>query len=190
MWALWKEIFRGSVPTRFSASCQPPAVLPRAQPNGVRIHALHSPCVSCMSLPSLVDVAAQCRRHGLFHVVNNAYGIQSGRIAQDLRDAAAEPNGIHVFIQSTDKNLMVPVGGTIVGGFDSALVDEIGRTYPGAQACNPIFVHSSARSRSHSGRASGSPVLDAFITLLSMGRNGYKDLLKSRKVSLKTRNRR
>ena len=49
-------------------------------------------------------------------------------------------------LQSTDKNLMVPVGGAIVAGFDKEWVGAISKTYPG--------------------RASATPTIDVFITLV------------------------
>ena len=38
---------------------------------------------------------------------------------------------VDAFVQSTDKNFMVPVGGAIVAGFDKKLIDSISQTYPG-----------------------------------------------------------
>lgn len=35
------------------------------------------------------------------------------------------------FIQSTDKNFMVPVGGAVVAGFDAQFIENIGKKYPG-----------------------------------------------------------
>ena len=66
------------------------------------------------------------------------------------------------FVQSTDKNLLVPVGGAIVAGPDAALLRRVAQTYPG--------------------RASNGPVLDVFMTLLSLGSSGYERLLRDRKV--------
>ena len=63
-------------------------------------------------------------------------------------------------MQSTDKNYMVPVGGAIICGFQSALVQEISQNYPG--------------------RASISPIVDLLITLLSMGQSGWIHLLQER----------
>lgn len=63
-------------------------------------------------------------------------------------------------IQSTDKNFMVPVGGAVVMSPDQAFIESISSSYPG--------------------RASMGPVLDLFITLLSMGRKGYTNLLHER----------
>lgn len=38
---------------------------------------------------------------------------------------------VDAFVQSTDKNLMVPVGGSIVAGFDDKFIAQVGKTYPG-----------------------------------------------------------
>lgn len=36
-----------------------------------------------------------------------------------------------LYVQSTDKNLMVPVGGAIIAGFSKSLLQEIAESYPG-----------------------------------------------------------
>ena len=38
---------------------------------------------------------------------------------------------VDAFVQSTDKNLMVPVGGSIISGYDSEFVRNISQNYPG-----------------------------------------------------------
>lgn len=38
---------------------------------------------------------------------------------------------VDAFVQSLDKNFMVPVGGAIIAGFDEAFVQEISQMYPG-----------------------------------------------------------
>ena len=63
-------------------------------------------------------------------------------------------------VQSTDKNFLVPVGGAIVISPTKAVIDAISGCYPG--------------------RASMTPILDLFITLLSMGQTGYQRLLQER----------
>ena len=63
-------------------------------------------------------------------------------------------------VQSTDKNFMVPVGGAIITCPDPKTITEISRLYPG--------------------RASISPVLDLFITLLSMGEEGLLKIWRER----------
>ena len=38
---------------------------------------------------------------------------------------------VDAYVQSTDKNLMVPVGGSIVAGFQPEFIANISKTYPG-----------------------------------------------------------
>ncbi len=55
-----------------------------------------------------------------------------------------------MLVSSTDKNFMVPVGGSIVySPKKKDIVDKVNKMYPG--------------------RASGAPITDLFITELSMG---------------------
>lgn len=56
---------------------------------------------------------------------------------------------------------MVPVGGAVVASPSQAFIDLVSSCYPG--------------------RASMTPILDLFITLLSMGESGYRGLLETRK---------
>eukprot|EP00756_Hemistasia_phaeocysticola_P056871 Hpha_TRINITY_DN33516_c0_g1::TRINITY_DN33516_c0_g1_i1::g.171081::m.171081/K03341/SEPSECS; O-phospho-L-seryl-tRNASec:L-selenocysteinyl-tRNA synthase len=111
----------------------------------------------------VLGIARLCKRLGLPHIVNNAYGVQSTRIMRAL-NAAMEHGRVDAFVQSTDKNFMVPVGGSIVASSDAALVQRIGAVYPG--------------------RASAAPVLDLFATLLQMGKRGFKGLIQDRESSL------
>ncbi|KAI9209895.1 soluble liver antigen/liver pancreas antigen [Polychytrium aggregatum] len=113
----------------------------------------------------IVDVAVLCKDRAIPHVVNNAYGLQSSKFMHALSEGC-RIGRVDVFVQSTDKNFMVPVGGAIVAGPHKSLISDIGKMYPG--------------------RASMSPVMDLFITLLSMGSSGYKDLLAERKIMYNT----
>jgi O-phospho-L-seryl-tRNASec:L-selenocysteinyl-tRNA synthase len=63
-------------------------------------------------------------------------------------------------VQSTDKNFLVPVGGAIIASSSSSFLTLVSSNYPG--------------------RASIAPILDIFITLLSMGESGYRSLLRTR----------
>jgi hypothetical protein len=63
-------------------------------------------------------------------------------------------------VQSTDKNFMVPVGGAVVVSPSATFIDTVAAAYPG--------------------RASMTPILDLFITLLSMGQTGHRHLLQER----------
>lgn len=50
----------------------------------------------------------------------------------DASSSARQPIDL-LYVQSTDKNLMVPVGGAIIAGFSMSLVKEIAESYPGMQ---------------------------------------------------------
>lgn len=62
-------------------------------------------------------------------------------------------------MQSTDKNLMVPVGGAVVAG-KGELIELVAKQY--------------------AGRASSSQTLDVFMTLLALGKSGYLKLVDER----------
>jgi O-phospho-L-seryl-tRNASec:L-selenocysteinyl-tRNA synthase len=44
---------------------------------------------------------------------------------------ASRVGRLDCFVQSTDKNFMVPVGGSIVASFDAKVIDDISKLYPG-----------------------------------------------------------
>ncbi|XP_068260153.1 O-phosphoseryl-tRNA(Sec) selenium transferase isoform X2 [Nyctibius grandis] len=108
----------------------------------------------------LEELAVICASYDIPHIVNNAYGVQSSK-CMHLIQQGARVGRIDAFVQSLDKNFMVPVGGAIIAGFSESFIQEISKMYPG--------------------RASASPSLDVLITLLSLGASGYKQLLKERK---------
>ncbi|PVU84768.1 hypothetical protein BB559_007426 [Furculomyces boomerangus] len=110
----------------------------------------------------IVDVAKICKDFNIPHLVNNAYGVQSSR-CMGLISEASNQGRVDFFVQSTDKNYMVPVGGAIVASPNKQEITEISRFYPG--------------------RASSSPIIDVLITLLSLGSNGFKNLLSERKMN-------
>ncbi|KAG1680516.1 O-phosphoseryl-tRNA(Sec) selenium transferase [Nymphon striatum] len=112
---------------------------------------------------SLIEVAEICQNNDIPHIVNNAYGIQSSKCMHLIYEAN-RVGRVDAFVQSTDKNFMVPVGGAIIAGYNEKIVEEIRKTYPG--------------------RGSSTPSVDMFITLLSLGQNGYKKLLKERKSNM------
>lgn len=108
----------------------------------------------------LEELATMCAKYNIPHIVNNAYGVQSSK-CMHLIQQGARVGRIDAFVQSLDKNFMIPVGGAVVAGFDESFIQEISKMYPG--------------------RASASPSLDLIITLLSLGASGYKKLLSERK---------
>lgn len=117
-------------------------------------------CFAPRGIDKLCEVAQLCSKHGIPHVVNNAYGVQSTKCMHVIQQAH-RLGRVDCFIQSTDKNLLVPVGGAIVASSNSEFVKQVSQIYPG--------------------RGSAAPALDVFITLLSLGGRGYKELCSQRK---------
>ncbi|XP_064484110.1 O-phosphoseryl-tRNA(Sec) selenium transferase-like [Ornithodoros turicata] len=117
-------------------------------------------CFAPRAPDDLEGVAKMCKEFNIPHLVNNAYGVQSTK-CMHLIEQASRAGRVDAYVQSTDKNFLVPVGGAVIAGFDKTLVEGIAKTYPG--------------------RGSGSPTLDLFITLLSVGKNGYLKLRNERK---------
>ncbi len=110
--------------------------------------------------PDALDVVAKlCKDFDIPHVVNNAYGVQCSSTVK-LINRACTVGRVDAIVQSTDKNFMVPVGGSIVCGPDEDTISRVTATY--------------------AGRASSIQVLDLVITLLSIGEQGYRDLLEWR----------
>ena len=97
------------------------------------------------------------------------------------------------FVQSTDKNFLVPVGGCVIASHDEKFITAISQTYPGMCyfICGTCFTLCCQHARQSvvniknstiTGRASATPSIDVFITLLSLGWKGYHKLCCERKV--------
>lgn len=128
------------------------------QEHGSQILAVLS-TTSCFAprQPDQVDKIAQlCKQYNVYHLINNAYGLQCQMISK-LINRACVIGRVDAVVQSTDKNYLVPVGGAIISSPSPVVIEDVARCYPG--------------------RASSAPILDLFITLLSMGQTGYKQLL-------------
>lgn len=119
-------------------------------------------CFAPRGSDNIVELAKLSQIHGIPHIVNNAYGLTSSYLTHQIETASRNGN-IDVFVQSTDKNLLVPVGGAIVAAFNNEIISDISKTY--------------------AGRGSSSQTLDVFMTLLSLGRSGITKLMKERKLS-------
>lgn len=117
-------------------------------------------CFAPREPDDVIAIGQIARAHGLFHVANNAYGLQCQKTI-DMLNKANNANLLDAVVQSTDKNFMVPVGGSLIYSSDSQLTKEISENYPG--------------------RASANCVIDMFITLVKMGRRGLLELLRTRK---------
>mmetsp|Transcript_5425 Transcript_5425/g.12345 ORF Transcript_5425/g.12345 Transcript_5425/m.12345 type:complete len:565 (+) Transcript_5425:109-1803(+) len=122
----------------------------------------------CPRVPDEVDAVAKMIQTwndgkggaGISHVINHAYGLQC-RATNKLLNRACTIGRVDAIINSTDKNFLVPVGGALIMSPNSNVIESINKNYPG--------------------RASASPMIDLFITLLSMGLDGYKGILEERK---------
>ena len=118
-------------------------------------------CFAPRVYDNVPELSKLCKQFNIYHVINNAYGLQCSRIAADIC-LSVKYGRVDALISSTDKNFMVPVGGSIVyGPKKKDVVDKVNKTYPG--------------------RANGGPVMDLFVTFLEMGAEKMKQLLKERK---------
>ena len=97
----------------------------------------------------MVSIASLCKDRGVPHLINNAYGLQAGRLTHAVNEAC-RVGRVDAFVSSTDKNFMTPVGGAVVASPDKGFVESVATTYPG--------------------RASAAPIVDLFATLLHMVR--------------------
>lgn len=119
-------------------------------------------CFAPRAPDDVVSVAKLCQAVEIPHVINNAYGIQSKSMCK-LVTSAWRKGRVDVVVQSTDKNFMVPVGGSVMLAHthQTEVIDAVNSLYPG--------------------RASMSPSLDVLMTLLHLGASGWEDVLKKRK---------
>lgn len=117
-------------------------------------------CFAPRGCDKIEELAKLAKKYDIPHVINNAYGLQSTFLTHQI-EQAQRVGRIDLVIQSTDKNLLVPVGGSIIVAFDEKILADVSKSYPG--------------------RASSSQSLDVFMTLLSLGREGYMKLVHERK---------
>lgn len=123
---------------------------------------------SCFAprVPDDIDeIGKLCQMENVAHVINNAYGLQCQKVIVKLINRACVVGRVDAIVCSTDKNFLVPVGGAIVISPRESVIQRVGQVY--------------------AGRASSAPILDLFITLLSMGLSGYKKLLHHRQELVK-----
>ena len=117
-------------------------------------------CFAPRQSDNIIELAKLAADTNIPHVINNAYGLQSKWFCNRIEHCHRSGGRIDMFVQSTDKNLMVPVGGAIIAGFKSSEIKSVAEHY--------------------AGRASASQTLDVFMTLLSLGRTEYIRLSKDR----------
>jgi len=111
------------------------------------------------------EVAKLCQEHDVFHVINNAYGLQCPTVSK-LINRGCTLGRVDAVISSMDKNFLVPVGGAIILSPHAERIQRTGKAY--------------------AGRASSAPLVDLFSTLLSMGLHGYQGLLAERQRLIET----
>ncbi|KAF6774712.1 hypothetical protein AHF37_06078 [Paragonimus kellicotti] len=172
-------------------------------------------CFSPRVPDRLFAITRACMDHGVAHLVNNAYGVQSPRCMRMIESAgqlvtqkqsglvkngtdlgkqcsfddedlvpaetgetsiAVQPSAIDLlYVQSTDKNLMVPVGGAIVAGFTADLVNAVAKSYP-ALDLNPLISVSSSTTTT-SGRIAWQRLTKLGAQLFTQGCSGVRVVL-------------
>lgn len=97
-------------------------------------------------------VAKLAAENDVFHIINNAYGVQSTQIMK-LIQGAIDAGRVDAVVQSTDKNFLTPVGGSIVASPDPSFAETVSKAY--------------------AGRASAAPIIQFLAAILSLGVKGY-----------------
>mmetsp|Transcript_23104 Transcript_23104/g.72620 ORF Transcript_23104/g.72620 Transcript_23104/m.72620 type:complete len:621 (-) Transcript_23104:113-1975(-) len=97
-------------------------------------------CFAPRAVEKLLDVARLCAEQGVPHLCNNAYGVQCDRCMKAIASASRHGR-LDCFIQSTDKNFLVPVGGAIVATADGRhgpeILAKVRSTYAGHASISP-----------------------------------------------------
>ncbi|MHA1276012.1 MAG: O-phosphoseryl-tRNA(Sec) selenium transferase [Candidatus Helarchaeota archaeon] len=106
-------------------------------------------------IDSIKEIAKIAQAHELFHVINNAYGVQSRTIMKKIQ-GAIDSGRVDAIVQSTDKNFLTPIGGSIVGSPTETFSNEVSKCY--------------------AGRATATPIIQFLAALLALGIDGYEKL--------------
>jgi O-phospho-L-seryl-tRNASec:L-selenocysteinyl-tRNA synthase len=107
-------------------------------------------------------IAKLAAERGVPHVVNNAYGVQSREIMKLIHRAICAGR-VDAVVQSTDKNFLTPVGGTIVASPDAGFVEKVSKMY--------------------AGRASAAPIIQFLAAVLSLGTAKYEELRRQQEAN-------
>ncbi len=122
-------------------------------------------CFAVLSLTSffpprehddIKEISKLAKENDLVHIVINAYGVQSPEWMKLIR-SAIDAGRVDAIIQSTDKNFLTPVGGAVIASPSKETMTKISQAY--------------------AGRASAGPIVNFLISMLSLGINGYKELV-------------
>ncbi|XP_065318724.1 O-phosphoseryl-tRNA(Sec) selenium transferase-like [Gordionus sp. m RMFG-2023] len=128
-------------------------------------------CFAPRGADDILAIGMICSKHLLPHVVNNAYGLNSSKIVAKINQVINKGARIDCMVQSCDKNFMVPVGGAIATDFTLKPTEIILHSKSSESFCSQL-------AKDYPGRASLTPSLDIFITLLSLGSHKYSQLFK------------
>jgi O-phospho-L-seryl-tRNASec:L-selenocysteinyl-tRNA synthase len=107
----------------------------------------------------VIEIAKIAKEKGIPHIINNAYGVQSPRTMKMIRSAIFKGR-VDVIIQSTDKNFLCPIGGSIIASPDESFLRKVAHSY--------------------AGRATAAPIVQFLAAVLSLGENRYKELIQQR----------
>jgi O-phospho-L-seryl-tRNASec:L-selenocysteinyl-tRNA synthase len=100
-------------------------------------------------------IAKLAADEGIVHIINNAYGVQSRQIMSQI-NGAIDAGRVDAVVQSTDKNFLTPVGGSIVASTNCDFMEHVTQIY--------------------AGRASAAPIIHFLAAVLSTGFTGYEAL--------------
>ncbi len=134
---------------------------------------LDSDCFAVISLTSffpprehdnIKEISKFAKKNDLVHIVINAYGVQSPEWMKLIR-VGIDAGKVDAIIQSTDKNVLTPVGGAIIASPSEEIITKISQAY--------------------AGRASAAPIVNFLISMLSLGIEGYQKLLKEQQHNRK-----
>jgi len=106
------------------------------------------------------EISKFANENDLIHIIINAYGVQSPEWMKLIR-SAIDSGRVDAIIQSTDKNFLTPVGGAIIASPAKDVITKISQAY--------------------AGRASATPIVNFLISMLSLGINGYQNLMDEQK---------
>jgi len=109
------------------------------------------------------QIARLCSDHNIPFVINNAYGVQSQDIMMQIR-SAIDAGRVDAVVQSSDKNFLTPIGGSIVVSPNPEVIEWTADTY--------------------AGRATAAPVIQTLAALLALGHEKYKELQKQQLENL------
>lgn len=113
---------------------------------------------------NIKEISKLAQEKELVHIIINAYGVQSPEWMKLIR-SAIDAGRVDAIIQSTDKNFLTPVGGSLIASPAKENIIKISQTY--------------------AGRASATPVVNFLISMLSLGINGYQKLIEEQQQNRK-----